>query len=339
MRCGPSVRARGLIAVLVVGLLGGATLLQAQGQFTRPDLMQGIERELIRRHLDGFRFPALPKVPDTRTVRVQPGDPIQPAINRVSAAGGGTVRLAGGTHFIDETIQLKSRVRLAGAGPSSILTREPSEKIGVLIRNEGGGLEDVIIRDFTVDGARSREERGTDDWTWPRGIDLLDAGGPHNKRVLLYNVRIRRTSHGFHAKGTDDLVIARVNFHNNGCKKKFAHNCYLRRNRRVIIRDSYFTRSHTGNGVNLTSQTNIVLFRNEASDNWFRGFRAADTRNIVFDGNVAFGNGRFGIGTRHENGGVRNYLLLRNYSFNNGTDNYSIRNARGGFKKHNAGAE
>jgi parallel beta-helix repeat protein len=302
---------------------------------TQAGLMAGIDRGLIQNRLDDFRFPALPDIERHGAVRVQPGDGIQQAIDRVSEAGGGTVRLASGKHYIEETIQLRSHVELAGVGPSSIITRRPAYKLKRLIYHNGGGLEDVVIRDLTIDGARSQADRGRDAWSWPHGIHILDGNGARNRRLLLYNVRIRRTSLGFHSKGTDDLVIARVNFHNNGCYEAFAHNFYLRRNKRVIIRDSYFTRSHTGNGVNLTSQTNIVLYQNEASNNHFRGFRAADTKNIVFDRNVAFGNGRFGIGTRSEGGGVTDYLLLDNYAFDNGASNYSLNSARGGFKQGN----
>ncbi len=58
-----------------------------------------------------------------------PGDthlPIQAAVDYVSAHGGGTVRLAAGTFRMGNSVRLRSRVRLAGAGAETLLFKEPS---------------------------------------------------------------------------------------------------------------------------------------------------------------------------------------------------------------------
>lgn len=295
--------------------------------------MDGLDLIFINKHLVDFQLPAWPKdVPDA-TIIVKPGDDIQAAIDQLAECGGGIVHLLEGKHEIENTIILRSKIVLSGVGPRTIITRKPDARVDCMVFGEGG-LVDITIRDLTIDGNRSRKERNwiwqEDSQTpWPTGLFILDDNGKSNQRVLISGVTITRTAMGLHSKGTHDLIITDTKVYDNGGVDYYFHNGYLRRNQRVVVKNSVFADSHTGNGLNLTMQENIVVQHNVFLNNGFRGVRAANSRNIVIRDNVASFNQDFGIGTRSEDGGVTNYLIYNNYANANNV-NYSIMSAANG---------
>ncbi len=54
---------------------------------------------------------------------------IQAAIEYVAARGGGTVSIAPGLYRLNNSVRLRSRVSLVGAGPDTVLAKEPSETV------------------------------------------------------------------------------------------------------------------------------------------------------------------------------------------------------------------
>ena len=56
---------------------------------------------------------------------------VQAAIDYVARLGGGTVRLLSGTYTFRNAVVLPSRIRLAGSGADSVITKIPSQKIAL----------------------------------------------------------------------------------------------------------------------------------------------------------------------------------------------------------------
>ncbi len=301
-------------------------------------IFNGIDIGLIREHIVDFELPTLPNEKESPVIEIQPGGNIQNAINQLAASGGGVVKLLKGEHYIENTITLASNITLMGEGDESVIIRAANSEPKYMVYTSGG-ISDAVVRDLKIDGARDRADRNwvwgvNNDQAWPMGLFILDDNGKANSRVAVYRVHITRTAMGFHSKGTNDLIISNVKVYDNGGVDSYFHNAYLRRNERVLVINSEFSDSHTGNGLNLTLQRNILIKNNVFANNNFRGVRAANTQNIVFEGNKAFDNGDFGIGTRSEDGGVNWYILSNNYSWSNGT-NYSMSSASNGLQKNN----
>lgn len=289
--------------------------------------MDGLNLQFIRGQLKDFQLPAWPQITPNKTIVLEPGDDIQAALDKLAEQGGGTVYLLEGIYEIGNTILLRSNIELRGVGPTTVIKRNADAQIDKMIYGEGG-LSDVVIKDLTIDGNKQRQERNwiwqvDSDTAWPYGLIIVDDNGKANYRVVISGVRVTRTAMGLHSKGTHDLVITDVMIFDNGGVNLYFHNCYLRRNQRVMIKNSTFADSHTANGLNLTAQENIVVQNNVFINNAFRGVRAANTRNIIIANNVASFNKDFGIGTRSEDGGVTRYLIYNNYASFNGI-NYSL---------------
>lgn len=304
-------------------------------------VFNGIDINRIKEHIIDFELPALPNENKSPVLEIQPGQSIQNAIDQLAAADGGVVKLLKGNHYIENTIYLKSSIMLEGEGNESVIIRASGSELEYMVYT-AGGIADVVLKDFKIDGAVDWADRNwiwqvDSDQAWPMGLFILDDNRQRNSRVAIYRVHITRTAMGFHSKGTDDLIVSGMKAYDNGGVDLYFHNGYLRRNERVLVRNSEFADSHTGNGLNLTLQRNIMIKDNIFGNNNFRGVRAANTENIVIEGNKAFNNGDFGIGTRSEDGGVNWYMLVNNYSWNN-MSNYSMSSANNGFEENNSDA-
>ena len=102
------------------------------------------------------------------TVRsVAPGDAagIQPAIDQVAAAGGGTVYLAAGAYYLTRKIGVRSNVALIGAGMDQTLLRwdpNPATVIdNMMSNNNSSGNSSFQIRDLTLDGGGRTSPEGS----------------------------------------------------------------------------------------------------------------------------------------------------------------------------------
>lgn len=302
----------------------------------------------IQARFTDFAFPERAEEAEGPVEEIHPGDNIQEAIDRLAGSGsakrGGVVLLRKGRHYITETLILRSRITLKGEGPGSIITRREDVEITNprYMVYTAGGVKDLVIRDLTIDGGHGHLQ-AVEDRATPRlrNLMILDDSGERNRRVLISGVHIRGASYGFHSKGTDDLIIENCRFYDNGKVMLFDHNLYLRRNERVLIADSMFASSNSGNGINLTRQKDIVVRNNVFFNNFFRGVRAANTQNLVISGNVAVANGSsrsdgaFGIGSRSEDGGISSYIIKNNYATGNQLADFSVRSAQNGVTENN----
>ena len=290
----------------------------------------------IRSFLWDFELPAVARPSPVPLVEVKPGENIQSRLDALAGGTGGTLRLKNGFHFLDEPIQLRANTVLEGEGPQTVLIPRRGKRISHIILTEGG-VHDVIIRNLMIDGGRTTQERIEQAEPWPFGLFIVDGNGAEsNARVLVSNVHIRRTAMGLHSKGTDDLILQNLYLEDNGWGPGgFYHNGYLRRNKRVLIRDSVFRDSHAANGLNLTLQHDILVSGNLFLGNKARGVRAAANTNLVIIDNVAIGNEDFGIGTRRELGeGVSGYIAANNHAVDNGV-NFSLLFAENGWEFNN----
>jgi hypothetical protein len=108
---------------------------------------------------------------------------IQAALGHVARLGGGTVRLRPGTYTLRHAIVLPSRVRLAGSGDDTILTKVPSRTVAL------SDDSDWYDREITLEGARGFR---VGDGVVLRARDPHDGGAIVIKRTL-----VARSGHRF----------------------------------------------------------------------------------------------------------------------------------------------
>lgn len=242
-------------------------------------------------------------------VSVSAGGDIQSAIDKVAAAGGGSVTLATGTYLLSTTLQIADKVRLSGQGSAS------TEIVGgdfPVIKQAREGLRDVVIEKLKVTGKPTVNCYGI----------LIEAYKMRHENITLREVEVTGAGMGVHIKRADNVLIEKSNIHANGCvgKERFYHNLYIRACDRVRIVDCTLDRSTTGNGLNISYCKDIFVERTTARDNFFRGMRAAETDGFsVVDCSIT-GNGGTGLIANQEKGNVTKRIDLRKNTISENRD-------------------
>lgn len=255
---------------------------------------------------------------------------IQKAINNAYTNGGGTVTLAAGTYTITTPVILKSNVTITGAGKSStILKRASSSDLGTgcsVITVSSGGISNVIISALTIDANTSIDPSSSPDKdSWSNGGVLITDTDETNDNIMFNNIVVKNATMGFHIKGTTNLTVKNSDFYNNGGCYKYWHNMYLRRIYYVNIYNCNLYSSNSGNGINISFCTNILIDTCNCYSNYFRGIRAADSSYIdVLDCNIYSNkNGDGIIFNTDTTTGVDNFIIKSNTVSDNG--GYGIR--------------
>ena len=281
-------------------------------------------REKVSQTLKDFEYPKMARQIQENQITVNPGEAIQPAISRLLSQGGGTLFLESGDYAIEEPLDVHSNLTIKGRGTDTLLRMKKGAWFtGAMIKNTKGGLHDLTIQDLVLDGNMDRKERT---WTHykddparalPLGILISDEQEMKNERIFISGLTILRARMGVHIRGAQDIILSDCNMLDNGSGVGYNHNCYLRRTERVLITDSKFTNSHSSNGLNLTSQNNVMVKDCFFGSNKNRGVRASVSRNVVFYRNTAVYNGLFGLGVIDEEGTVDSFLVADNLSIGN----------------------
>lgn len=321
----------------VISLALGSTVNQYTTFFTREAADDGVRprlfvtidfleeevRQLIATHLakpenpHPFVFVDAPMIASTVTRVVQPGQSIQEAIDEISAGGGGTVLLASGTHLITDPLILKSNLVVKGQGAAATFIRNGSglafpEKY--MLSGSPLGVQNLLIADLTIDGGLERllplpEPAYTPETARPAGLAIMDGDGAEHSRIMLAGVTIRHAAQGLHLKGVKNIVLSRCDISGNG-GVTFQHNCYLRRVENVLVTDSNFSHSPSGNGFKHTISRNTIIQYSTFNNNARRGIVASDGTNFIVQESDFNGNGAWGMFLTQEEGTTMSWFVL-----------------------------
>ena len=244
---------------------------------------------------------------ETTTVSVPLGGDIQAAIDQVAAAGGGTVNLASGTYHTTATLKIKSNVTLNGQGnPTTTITGGNFN----IIEEAAEGQSNMTIQNLKITGVKSTSCYGI----------LIEALTTGHTNVTITNVQVTSVGMGVHLKRVDGITISNCNFHDNAGPgmEKYFHNLYIRASQNVNVSATNVSNSTTGNGINVSYCTNVTITGCTASNNYFRGIRAADTDGFTAKDCTINGNGDIGLLMNQEAGMVtKNINLDHNTVTNN----------------------
>lgn len=249
---------------------------------------------------------------------------IQNAIDNASNAGGGTVTFAAGEYIITAPIMLKSNVTLDGAGKNiTVLKRNVGSNLGangVLSSSTSGGVNNIIVKDITIDGNSFIDPDTNPD---PGNITnygtLIQGPDNSNDKILFDNFKIKNATTGLHIKGSTNVTIQNSDFNNNGGSYLYWHNMYLRRVSKVLVKNNVMSFSTSGNGLNISYSDNITIDTNRVYNNYFRGIRAANSSYIdTINNDVHDNKTGDGIVYNSETAGVTNFRINSNTVTNNG---------------------
>ena len=247
-------------------------------------------------------------------VSVPLGGNIQTAINQVNTAGGGNVILQAGTYTNTVPLNMKSFVTLTGQGPSS--TTITNTGTGNVIQQANEGLANVTIANLKVVGKQTNSCYGI----------LLQALSTYHTNIVITNVEVAYAGMGVHLKRVSGVKVVNCNIHENGTTFTndygFMHNLYIRQcdntNYSVIVTNCQLNNSLSGNGLNLSYNANVFVDRSTATNNWFRGMRAADTVGFTVQNCTLSGNGDAGLLANAEITPTVNVYWSSNVVYNNG---------------------
>ena len=257
---------------------------------------------------------------------------LQQAINNVSEAGGGVVSFEQGTYVLNDTIELKSDVTLQGAGTgATVLQKSETLTIpdGQGLLYTKGGVQDAILRDLTIDVNAANAPEDNSNY----GLLIIDSSGQKNYRVLLESIEVINAGMGLHAKGTYDLIVRNSTLHDNGWGKAgYYHNIYIRRVYRALVENCTLYNAAGGNGMNITDCEDIKVVNCDAHDNYWRGYKAANTQRVAFYGCKAVNNRtQDGFTMAVENGGVSDFVIENCLARGNGRNGIYLNYGTNGY--------
>lgn len=242
-------------------------------------------------------------------VTVPLGGNIQAAIDQVASSGGGTVNLSSGTYTLSATLRIKSNVTLNGAGNPATTLKGGNFNV---IQQNAEGLTNVTIQNLKVTGVKS---------TTCYGILIEALTTPHTN-VTIKNVQITSVGMGLHLKRVNGASVSNCNIHDNAGPgmEKYFHNLYIRACTNVTVSATQVNNSTTGNGMNFSYCTTVTVTGCTASNNYFRGIRAADTNGFTVKDCTVAGNGDVGIIMNQEAG-----LVTQDINIDHNTVNSNLK--------------
>lgn len=254
---------------------------------------------------------------------VEPGMPVQAAIDR-AAGRGGTVILKRGVHTIPATLKLKSGMTLAGEGLGTILFLDPASGLRDAMTNDADSLRDMTIRDLVVecgnrtdvpsDPNSNRSYRGG----WNRGGIILRTEKPGAIRgVNLDRVTVRNaTYNGVFINGAVEVRIRNCDLNENGGTvvpgPRLQHNLLISHSRGIEISGSRLSTSPAGCGLAVDHCEQLVMRDCEISRNGWDGILIAESRTLRFSGNLIEANDRNGLNAEWLHAGSSGLTVMGN---------------------------
>lgn len=241
--------------------------------------------------------------PPDGSVKVNPGESIQEALDKTAGTGRWVV-LSKGIHELNATLQMPNNVTLAGQGKETILFLKPESQMTTIV-NANKDMHAVVIRDLSIEGATSteiqfdpnNERRKRSYMSAPsrEGI-LFSADREHQmNHIRLENITIRNfTQNGLSVCGADQVMVKNCDIVGNGSNvvpgAGFHHNLRLNHVNEAEISNSRFDDSLWGSGVDISFSQNISVSNCEASRNKISGIRCTESKQITVTGCLSEGN-------------------------------------------------
>jgi hypothetical protein len=200
-------------------------------------------------------------------ITVNPGEPIQAAIDDANEAGGGIVLLKEGVHVLEGTITLKSKVTIAGEGKEKTILLQGAEMSSTAFNAEDQPqITDMVIKDLTLKGSGVGKANG---------ILMRGRNESRHTRIMLQNIDITNWSaHGVHIKRTNNIIMDNCNFQYNGSEGSLFHNVYFLYNKYILQSDLDMSYPVTGKGCKYTSCEFVLAQRCTIRDTKTNGIQA-----------------------------------------------------------------
>ncbi|MGN0233740.1 MAG: glycosyl hydrolase family 28-related protein [Bacteroidaceae bacterium] len=190
-------------------------------------------------------------------VTVQPGDDIQAAIDRVSAANTkGKVILGEGVYECTETLVLKNYVTIVGAGRDKTTLRFAAGDFTAL-QNKG---EYSVLKDAGVENLRMEgETKGTERYA----VSITALGDTQHRNITFCDVEITNLGMS-HFKRCTNLVVKNCYFHDNFFSPDeggslYFQNLYIRYCEGVTLQDCDLSGNPSSSCLHFVGGTGITL--------------------------------------------------------------------------------
>ncbi len=203
---------------------------------------------------DEFKHVEYPQQWLDKVITVNPGENIQSAIDEVHSAGGGVVFLKAGTHVLDRTLTLKSKVTIVGEGKAQTVLLQGPEMNGTCFNaDDKPQVTDVVIKDLTLRGRRSGDGNG---------ILMRGRNESRHTRIMLQNITVADWSkHGVHIKRTNNIIMDKCDIQYNGSAGGLHHNVYFLYNKYLLQSDCDMSFPVKGKGNKYTSFEHVIAQR------------------------------------------------------------------------------
>ncbi|WP_158848569.1 glycosyl hydrolase family 28-related protein [Algibacter sp. L1A34] len=235
--------------------------------YTQVNIEQEVNTIMQDKWGDEFKHVEYPKQWLDNVVKVKPGASIQAAIDKISAAGGGIVFLKKGTHILSETLTLKGKVTLVGAGRKKTIILQGSNIVNAAFNIEAEPqVTDLVIKDLTLKGTGEGKING---------ILIRGRNESRHNRVMLQNIDvIHWSAQGVHMKRTNNIIMDNCNFQFNGSAGGLYHNVYFLYNKYILQSDCDMSFPVKGKGNKYTSCEYVLAQRCTIKDTKTNGIQA-----------------------------------------------------------------
>lgn len=242
-------------------------------------------------------------------VVITAGMPIQPALDALGEKGGGALLLDEGLHTTPSALRVPSNVTIAGRGRATVLSLAPSVA-GYCIIEGGRGLQNVVLRDFILEGGTSytpptdpnqeKRQRSTELAPARGGIRLQADKAGEDSDFRMEHLTVRNcTMSGVAIAGAKEIAIENCDFSDNGGKVAPGpgqhHNLQMQFVAGVHVRGSRLGGSIAGCGLHIRVGSNIWVAGTEAARNAQFGMRFVDCEEVSVGQCLLEGNDREGI--------------------------------------------
>ena len=277
------------------------------------------------------------KVPE-KAVVVNPGEPVQEALDKVAKQKGWVV-LKAGIHQIPGKLEIPSGVTLSGEGLQTIVFLNPEGGRDAIV-NKTSNMSDITICDLVVECA-SNPDPGSDPNSRRSFRSTANGGGimflgqfeGEMKNITLKNITVRNaTYNGVFISGAENVKILNCDFSENGSDvvpgPKLQHNLLITHSINVEVKDSRLVTSPHGSGLALTACKNAGVENCEIARNAYYGLLISESEHIKVTGNLIEGNDRSGVIAEFLSRGserveISNNLIHYNNGF--GIESYSTK--------------
>ncbi|MCE5177865.1 MAG: right-handed parallel beta-helix repeat-containing protein [Porphyromonadaceae bacterium] len=285
----------------------------------------------------GARETPLTKISE-KAIWVNPGEPVQEAIDRAAKQGGWVV-LKAGIHKIPNRLQMPSNTTLSGEGLQSVLYLAPEGGREAIV-NKNNDMNNVTICDLVIEcalntdyGSDPNSSRSFRSLGNRGGIMFLGNSEGAINHITLQNITVRNaTYNGVFISGSGNVNIIDCDFSENGSDvipgPKLQHNLLLTHSKDINIKNSRFVTSPHGSGIALSSCKNATVKQCEIARNAYYGLLISESENVKIAGNLIEGNDRSGIMAEYLSHGsqkidINNNLVHYNKGF--GIESYATR--------------